>query len=276
MGKPNLGLITGNGELPFVVCERAKLEGHQVFVAATKDETGIGIEKKCDAIEWIRLGQLGKVISFFNHHQVNQAIMIGKITKTNLFKGEIRPDFEMLKAFAKLKNHSDDSLLGGIADYLTQKGIHILDSTTFLDETYLPERGVLTKRKPSTQEQKDIQYGWHLAKEMGRLDVGQTVVVKKEAVLAVEAIEGTDDAIRRGGLLGNGKVVVVKVAKPNQDMRFDVPAFGMNTLKVMIEAGVSVFAFEAGKTIMLDRKEVIQTANDKGICIVATEGGWMK
>lgn len=273
MTPSSLGLITGNGSFPLLVCEKAKQAGFRVFVCAIIDETNPDIEKKADDVEWVRVGQLGRMISFFKKNNVTQAIMAGKVTKTNLFKGEVRPDLEMFKALAKIRNHSDDSLLGGIADYLTHSGILILDSTQFLGEEHLPQKGVLTKRKPTKQESKDIEYGWHLAKEMGHLDVGQTVVVKNEAVLAVEAIEGTDEAIRRGGLLGNGKVVVVKVAKPKQDLRFDVPAFGLNTLKIMIHSGVSVFVFEAGKTIMLDRDQVIEQANDHQISIVAAENG---
>ena len=175
----------------------------------------------------------------------------------------------MIKVLAMTKNHSDDTLLGGIAKFLNEKGIELLDSTTYLSEDMLPPEGVLTKRKPNEKEIKDIEYGVFLAKEMGRLDIGQTVVVKNQAILAVEAIEGTDEAIRRGGKLGNGDAIVVKVTKPNQDMRFDVPAVGLTTIDVMIETGAKILVFEAKKTIVLDRAELVKRANENKICLMA-------
>ncbi|OGW86703.1 MAG: hypothetical protein A3C35_04045 [Omnitrophica bacterium RIFCSPHIGHO2_02_FULL_46_11] len=266
-----LGLITGNGILPELLAREARKVGRRVAVCAIEGETNPSISLLADATEWIRLGQLGRIIKFFNGQGVREAVMAGKITKTNLFKGNIRPDLEMIKALAKAKNHSDDSLLGGIADHLERKGIKLLNSTAFLSEETLPQRGILTMRKPSKKELIDIDFGWHLAKQMGRLDIGQTVVVKNQAVLAVEAIEGTDQAILRGGALGAGQVVVVKVAKPNQDMRFDVPTVGLGTLEAMIEAKASVLAFEAGKTIILERKRFIEKANAHKIAVVAKE-----
>ncbi len=264
-----LGLITGNGSFPELVVTEAKKQGMRVVLCAIQGETSKDIEKKADACCWIRVGQLGRVIEFFKKEGADQAIMAGKITKTNLFKGEVQPDLEMIKAMTKIKNHSDDSLLGAIADHLNQKGIRVLSSTTYLTESSLPKKGILTKQKPSKKELDDIEFGWNLAKEMGRLDVGQTVVVKNQAVLAVEAIEGTDEAILRGGKLGSGDVVVVKTAKPKQDMRFDVPTVGLNTLNVLIQARAKVLAFEAGKTILLDHEEFIKKANDHKISIIA-------
>jgi len=270
MSKP-IGLITGNGKLPIVVAEAVRKEGLEVVVCATIGETDSEIAQLARFTEWVRLGQLGKIVKCFKRENVEKAVMVGKITKTNLFKGEILPDLEMIKVLGTRKNNSDDSLLGGIADYLTHKGIEVVDSTTFLDEEFLPKAGVLTKRKPSQEDTKDIEYGWFLAKEMGRLDVGQTVVVKKQAVLAVEAIEGTDEVIRRGAMLGQEDVCVVKVAKPNQDMRFDVPAVGLTTLDTMIKSGAKTLTFEAGKTIVLDRAELIERANKNKITIVAKD-----
>lgn len=267
-----LGMIAGNGKLPLLVAQEARKRGLKVILCAVQNETSDEVIRDADLVEKIKLGQLAKMVKFFKANEVSQAIMVGKITKTNLFKGDIQPDFEMIKVVATTRNHSDDSLLGAIAGYLEKQGIHILDSTSCLSEECLPGEGVLTKQKPGKEEWQDIEYGWQLAKEMGRLDVGQTVVVKKQAVLAVEAIEGTDEAIRRGGKLGNGDVTVVKVSKPNQDMRFDVPAVGLNTLAVMIEVGARVLAFEAGKTIVMEREELVRRANEMKIVIVATKG----
>lgn len=266
-----LGLITGNGRLPFLIADEAKKLGHRIYTCAIQNETDPAIESVSEATEWVRLGELGRLVKFFKVHEVRQAVMAGKVTKTNLFRGDIRPDFEMIQVLAKLKNHNDDSLLGGIAAYLERKGIQLLNTTDLLTGEALPKRGVLTKRKPSKQELEDIRFGWQLAKEMGHLDIGQTVVVKRKAILAVEAIEGTDEAIRRGGALGHGGVTVVKVAKPAQDMRFDVPAVGLTTLEAMLEVKASALAFEAGKTIVLDRKELVEKANQSQIAIVAME-----
>lgn len=264
-----LGLITGSGILPALVLNEAKRAGYRVAVCAIQGETDPRVCSSADAVTWIRLGQLGRLAEFFKRERVEEVIMAGKILKTNLFRGDIRPDLEMIKVLAKTRNHSDDSLLGAIANYLNAKGIRLLDSTTFLSEEALPQKGVLTKRKPSGKELADIEFGWRLAKEIGRLDIGQTVVVKNQAVLAVEAIEGTDEAILRGGKLGSGSVTVVKVAKPNQDMRFDVPAIGLTTIEVMIKAGARALAFEAGKTILLDRERLVEKANEHKIAIIA-------
>lgn len=268
MGK-TLGLITGGGLLPEIVLKEAKRVGYRTALCAIRGETDSALSSLSEASISIRLGELGRMIKFFKREGVQEAVMAGKITKTNLFRGDIRPDLEMIKVLAKTKNHSDDSLLGGIAEHLNGKGIQLMDSTTFLGEEFLPKEGALTKRKPSKGEWADIEFGWHLAKEMGRLDVGQTVVVRNRAVLAVEAIEGTDDAILRGGTLGAGGVTVVKVAKPNQDMRFDVPTIGLKTLDAIVQAGVRVLAFEAGKTIILERDSFIAKANEHKIAVVA-------
>ncbi len=265
----SLGMITGNGTFPELVLKEAKSQGLRIALCAIQGETDPQLESFADTTHWIKLGQLGSLTDFFKREHIRQAVMAGKITKTNLLKGDVRPDFDMIKALAKIKNHSDDSLLGAIADHLDSKGIKLLSSVSFLTDESLPKSGVLTKRKPSKEELADIEFGWKLAKEIGRLDIGQTVVIKNEAVLAVEAIEGTDEAILRGGRLGSGDVTVVKVAKPNQDMRFDVPTIGLKTLDAMIQAKARVLAFEAGKTILLDRKQLIEKANDHKISIIS-------
>ncbi|MBI1977806.1 MAG: LpxI family protein [Candidatus Omnitrophica bacterium] len=266
-----LGLITGSGKLPELILHEAKESGCRVVVCAIQGETDPATLTAADRVEWIKLGQLGHMVKFFKSEQVNQAVMAGKITKTNLFRGEVRPDFEMVKVLTKVRNYSDDSLLGSIADDLNSKGIQILDSTSFLTEEALPGKGILTTRRPSKKELNDVEFGWKLAKEMGKLDVGQTVVVKNKAILAVEAIEGTDEAILRGGVLGNGEVVVVKVAKPKQDMRFDVPTVGLGTLEAMVKARARVLVFEGRKTIVVERKRFIECANSQKISVMAKE-----
>lgn len=265
----NLGLIAGNGFLPHLIAREAERYGRRVVVCAVQGETDPSITTSAENTTWIRLGELGRLLKFFKQEGVREAIMAGKITKTNLFRGDLRPDLEMIKVLARTRNHSDDALLGRIADYLDREGIKLLDTTTYLSEDALPTEGVLTKGRPSKKDMPDIEYGWNLAKEIGRLDIGQTVVVKNQAVLAVEAIEGTDAAILRGGALGLGDVTVVKVAKPNQDMRFDVPAIGLKTLEAMVKARVRVLAFEARKTILLDRKEFIERANRHRMIVFA-------
>ena len=263
-----LGVITGNGILPEFVLREAKRAGYRVVLCAVQGETDPTVSSLADETEWIRLGQLGRLIKFFKAKGVQEAIMAGKITKTNLFRGDVRPDLEMIKALAKVKDHSDDSLLRSVVDHLGNQGIQILDTASLLSEEALPRKGVLTTRKPSKKEIEDIEFGWRLAKEMGRLDVGQTVVVKNKAVLAVEAIEGTDETILRGGSLGAGGVIVVKVAKPKQDMRFDVPTVGLGTLAAMIKAKACVLAFEAGKTIILEHRRFIEKANQHKITVL--------
>ena len=266
-----LGLIAGNGGLPKLVAREAKKAGYRVIVSGIQGEVDSTLSSSVDRMESVRLGQLGQVIKFFKSEGVTEAVLAGKITKTNLFRGDIRPDLEMIKALATTRNHSDGSLLGGIVKHLEKRGIHVVDTTRYLSEDALPESGVLTKRRPSKQELEDIEFGWRLAKEIGRLDIGQTVVVKNKAVLAVEAIEGTDEAIIRGGNLGNGDAVIVKVAKPKQDMRFDIPTIGLGTIDAMIQARARVLAFEGGKTIILDRENLMRKADEYKLSILAKE-----
>lgn len=262
-----IGLIAGKGRFPLLVAQQAKGAGYEVASCAIADEADSEIERLSRKTLWVRLGELGKVIRFFQREQVREAVLAGKVSKMTLFGGQIRPDFEMVRAVARAKNWKDDSLLRAVADHLGKKGIQVLDSTTFLKECLLGP-GVLTRRKPTRREREDIAFGWQVAKELGRLDIGQTVVVKEKAVLSVEAIEGTDEAIRRGGLLGREGAVVVKVAKPRQDMRFDVPAVGLATVKTMQEVKASVLALEAHKTLVLEREAVVDYANRHGISVL--------
>lgn len=262
-----IGIVAGNGKLPLIAAQSARSKGRLVYVCAICDETDPSIESIATKTIWVKLGEIKKLAHFFKSEAVEHVFFEGKITKTSLFKGHIKPDLDMVMLFARLKDRTDDTILGGICDYLEAKGLHVLDSTIYLDDC-VPEAGVLTKKRPSKKEEEDIRFGWRLAKESGRLDIGQSVVVKDKAVLAIEAIEGTDAAIKRGGELGSRDVVVVKVAKPNQDMRFDVPAIGINTIRSMISAKAKVLAFEAGKTIIIDKEELLVLANAHNMIIV--------
>ncbi|HTL48188.1 MAG TPA: UDP-2,3-diacylglucosamine diphosphatase LpxI [Verrucomicrobiae bacterium] len=266
-----IGIIAGNGRFPILVANEARRSGHRVVVCAIEKEADPALEKIADACTWTKIGQLSRLKKFFRHEGVSEAVMAGKIEKVRLFQENVSPDLDMVGVLMKTRDFKDDSLLGGIADYLGGQGITLLDSTTFTKDL-MPGEGVLGKKKPSREVLEDIQFGFKMAKSIAGLDIGQTVVVKKKAVLAVEAIEGTDLAIKRGAELGAYKIVVVKVAKPSQDMRFDVPAVGLKTLSELIRAKAEAFAFEAGKTLFLDLKEFIQQADKHKIALVGTLG----
>lgn len=263
----HIGLIAGSGQFPFMFARAARDNGYAVYAVAHVNETGEDLDQYVDEIKWIRLGQLKKIIKFFTGHGVRQAVMAGAIKKTNMFR-DVRPDLKTISILAGIKNTHDDRLLRAFADALEKEGILIKASTFLLPDLLAPE-GCWTKRKPTRSENEDIRLGWQLAKEVGRLDIGQCVVVGGGSVLAVEAIDGTDATIKRGGALARGTAVVVKVCKPNQDFRFDVPAIGVNTIKVMAEVGVKVLMIEAGKAVVFDRREMIHSADERGICIVA-------
>lgn len=267
---PVIGIIAGNGRFPLLAMKEARAQGYRVVLCAVQDEASPVLEKMADACRWVKIGQLGKMAQFFRSEGVHEALMAGKIEKVRLFQENVRPDLSMVKVLFKAKDFKDDSLLAGIADYLHGQGVDLLDSTVFMKHA-LPPAGVLGSKKPGREILEDIAFGFEIAKASAGLDIGQTAVVKKKAVLAIEAIEGTDAAIVRGGRLGNGKVTVVKVAKPNQDMRFDVPAVGLGTLRALTEARAAAFAFEAGKTIFLDQGEFIKGANKQGIVVFGVE-----
>lgn len=255
-----IGVIAGNGDFPGLVIREAKRQGYRVILSAIEKETTSSFLALADKAQWIKIGELKKLVRFFKSEGVTQAIMAGKVEKVRLFQGNVRPDLEMVKVVAKVRDFKDDSLLSGIADYLESTGIRLLDSTLFLKNA-MPAEGILSKKKPSKELAEDIAFGFKTAKAIAGLDIGQTVAVKKKAVLAVEAIEGTDQTIRRAGELGGGKITIVKVAKPNQDMRFDVPCVGLHTLKELKAGKVAAFAFEAGKTIFLNLDEFIKEAD---------------
>jgi len=266
-----IGIIAGNGRFPVLVAEEARRAGYRTVVCAIEKEADPSLEKAVDACAWVKIGQLKKLRDFFREQGVTEAVMAGKVEKVRLFQENVKPDLEMVKVLMKTRDFKDDSLLSGIANYLESEGIQLLDSTIFSRQN-MPGTGVLGRRKPSREVLEDIGFGYTMAKSISGLDIGQTVVVKKKAVLAVEAIEGTDAAIRRAAELGGEDMVVVKVAKPRQDMRFDVPAVGLRTMEELVRAHARAFAFEAGSTLFLELKEFIEQADKHGISLVGTSG----
>ncbi|MCU1267038.1 MAG: hypothetical protein JWM21_3356 [Acidobacteria bacterium] len=264
------GLIAGNGRFPFLVLEGARKAGETMSVAALREETDPEIERVAERVQWLGIGQLGKMIRFFKGEGVQRVIMAGQVKHVQIFSGAI-PDARMLKLLLKLPRRNTDALIGGVADELLGEGIELIDSTYFLQEN-LPEPGTLTKRAPDNRERGDIDYGLEIAREIARLDLGQTIVIRAKACVAIEAMEGTDETIRRAGELARGRLTVVKVAKPNQDMRFDVPVVGLPTIEAMLSAGATCLSVTAGKTLLFDRDEMIQLADMNKIAIVATSG----
>jgi UDP-2,3-diacylglucosamine hydrolase len=262
-----LGLIAGNGTFPFLVVEGAHKAGVPVAVAAIREETDPAIEKIADKLIWLGIGQLGKLLKFFKNESVDKAIMAGQVKHVQIFSNAI-PDVRMLKMLLRLPRRNTDALIGAVAGELESEGIELIDSTYFLKDQ-LPDAGLLTKRAPDDREQTDIEYGLQVAAEIGRLDLGQTIVVRDRACVAIEAMEGTDAVIRRAGELVRGRLTVVKIAKPDQDMRFDVPVVGPPTIDSMIAARATCLSITAGKTLILDRGEMITLANKNKITIVA-------
>lgn len=264
------GLIAGNGQFPFLVLEGARRSGAELAVVAIKEEADQRINELATNVTWVGIGQLGKMISFFAKNGVTKAMMAGQVKHVQLFSGAI-PDMRMVKMLWNLPRRNTDALIGGVADEMAKEGIELIDSTHFLADN-LASEGVLTKRKPSDIEQENVDYGLHIAGELGRLDLGQTVVVRSKACVAIEAMEGTDATIKRAGELANGRLTVVKVAKPNQDMRFDVPVVGIPTIQTMLAAGATCLSVTAGKTLMFDRDEMLALADKNKICVVGSSG----
>jgi DUF1009 family protein len=236
---------------------------------AHQQETDPALAEKVDDIVWIKLGQLGHLIRELRRKGVKKTLLAGTITKKRMFEN-VRPDLKGLAVMSRLAVFHDDDILRAVAEELGKEGIEIVSSTLYLPEL-VAKRGCLTRRKPSRTEQDDIHFGWRVAKELGRMDIGQCVVVRKRTILALEAMEGTNETILRGGALGREKTVVVKVSKPKQDLRFDVPAIGMETVRTMSGVKASVLAVEAGKTLVFDKTEMITYADYSGISIVALE-----
>ena len=262
-----IGLIAGSGKFPILIAETAKEKGLQVIAVAHKGETDPELAKKADEITWISLGQFGRLLDAFKSSGVHKVLMAGGITKANMFKN-LKPDLRGLAIAGKLLIFHDDDILRTVAGELEKEGISVVSSAVYLPELLAPD-GCFTKRKPSKEEMTDIEFGWKMAKELGRLDVGHCVVVKRKTVLALEAIDGTDKTILRGGELAHKGAVVNKVCKPDQDLRFDLPAVGLSTIKTMSMVKASALAIESGKTLIFDKEAMIKLANDKGISIVS-------
>jgi len=263
-----IALIAGSGNFPLFLAKAAKTNGVGVTAICIISETDERIEKVVDKSYWVNLGEGKKLLSIFKDENIKHAVMAGKISKMTIIREGLRLDGEAKKVISNIMDRRDDTMLSAVANRLKEAGVELLDSTTFVSGM-MPKEGVLTKRRPSREESEDIKFGFKMAKEMGRLDIGQSVVVKKKAVIAVEAIEGTDNTIKRAGELAGEGTVVVKVSKPNQDMRFDVPVVGPTTIKSLEEARSSVLAIEAGKVLLLEAEEVIREADSAGISVIA-------
>jgi len=266
-----LGLIAGNGRFPFLVLEAARAAGHDVTVVAAKEETFPELtdaaKRTGSEIHWVSLGQLGTCISLLKKAGVSHAVMAGQVKHTKIFSLGITPDWTMAKVLGKLMSRNTDGVIGAVAGVLRENGIELMDSTALLTPL-LASPGVLTTRSPTEEEQKDLAFGYRIADQIAGLDVGQTVAVKHQAVVAVEAMEGTDEVIARAGHLAGPGVAIIKVAKPKQDMRFDVPVIGFATIQAMRVAGAAVLSIDAGKTLVLDREAVLASANEARIAIV--------
>jgi UDP-2,3-diacylglucosamine hydrolase len=260
-----IGLIAGKGQFPLLFAEAAQQRGLEVVAVAHRGETDPNLESLVHQCQWLFVGQVGKLIRAFKGAGVTRAVMAGGVSRGRLFR-DFRPDFRALAIVRRAGAGHDDRILRGLAAELEQEGIAIVSPLLYLDEL-LAQPGPLSRRRPTAAELEDIDYGFTIAKEVGRLDLGQCVVVRRQVVTALEAIEGTDDAIRRGGRLGGKGAVVVKVSKPGQDMRFDQPTVGKNTIEVMQEVQAGVLAVEAGTTLIFDREEMLALADKAGIAV---------
>ena len=278
-----LGLIAGNGRFPFLLLDAARAQGLTVVVAAIREETDAEMDQRAEAdegitVHWLSLGELSRLIETFRKEGVEKAVMAGQVKHKQIFSS-IRPDWRLAKLLLNLRTRSTDMLLGAVAKVLVDEGIELISSTAFLEPLLAQER-VLTERAPDEEERKNIEYGLSVARALAGFDIGQTVVVAAQACVAVEAMEGTDAAIERAGVLMRTleedastlerSLTVVKVAKPNQDMRFDVPVIGIATVEAMIRAGARCLSVEAGRTLLFDREKLVERAAQAGIAIVGT------
>ncbi|MDQ1729473.1 MAG: UDP-2,3-diacylglucosamine hydrolase [Pyrinomonadaceae bacterium] len=274
------GLIAGNGQFPFMVVAGARRAGVSLCVAAIRDETDPALANEAERLTWVGIGQLGKMIRFFKSEGVERAIMAGQVRHVQIFSRAV-PDARMLKMLLKLPRRNTTSLIGAIAAELASEGIDLIDSTFFLQD-HLPSPGILTTRKPGAAERADIDYGLEIAHEIAHLDLGQTIVVRGKACVAIEAMEGTDATIQRAGelmsggkgarrrlKLTSGSLTVLKLSKPDQDMRFDVPVIGVPTIETMIGAGATCLCVTAGKTLMFEREQMLALANKHKLAIMA-------
>ena len=264
-----IGLIAGNGRFPFLVLQGARSLGHDVTVVAVKEEAFPALEEEARRLSadlhWVSLGHLGKCIKILKAAGVSRAVMAGQVKHVKIFSG-IVPDLTLLSVLTKLKARNTDALISAVAEVMRGEGIELLDSTAFLDPL-LAREGVLTNREPTPEERADFEFGYRIADEIAGMDIGQTIAVKHKAVVAVEAMEGTDEVIGRAGYLAGPGVRIVKVAKPGQDMRFDVPVVGLATIQAMRTAGAIALSIDAGRTLVLDGEHMFLSANEAGITI---------
>jgi DUF1009 family protein len=265
---PNaLGIIAGNGSYPLLLAKAARKSGVlRIVAAAFTDETSPQLADSVDEMEWMRVGQLSKLLNFFNEASIHHAVMAGQIAPKNLF--DLRPDWKMLLLLARLKRRNAESIFAAVAGELARANVELLPATTFLGDCVAPA-GLIAGPKLSRREEDDVSYGFEVAKAISRLDIGQTVIVKNGTVLAVEAFEGTNETLKRGAMLGRKSAIMVKVAKPNQDMRFDVPVIGLETIRVAAEVQLRVIALEAGKSLLLEREAIIELAEREKISVLA-------
>lgn len=261
-----LGIIAGDGRFPLLLAGEARNSGYTTVVIAHTGLTSGDIERIADRTHWIKIGQMSKLIDILKEEGVTEAVMAGGVSKRFMFR-DIKPDLRAISLLFRIKDRKDDTILRALAGELEKEGISVHAATAYV-QSILAGRGVLTKGRPTTEEWRDIEFGMEIARDIGRLDIGQCVVVKNRAVLAVEAIEGTDEAIRRGGVLAGGGAVVAKICKPGQDIRFDLPAVGPNTINSMKEVEARVLAIESGMTVMIDKDSMIKSADEAGISIV--------
>lgn len=265
-----LGLIAGNGRFPFLVAAAARRAERPVVAVAIREEASPELEREVDALHWVGLGQLGRCLEVLHGAGVREAVMAGQVKHRRIFS-DVVPDLKLMAVLARLAVKNTDSLIGGVADALAREGIRLLPSTALLADQ-MAGAGAMTLRSPSRDERKDIAYGREVALALARMDLGQTAVVKDRAAVALEAMEGTDEVIRRGGRIAGPGTIVVKVAKPHQDMRFDVPVVGRATIEAMREAAAGVLAVDAGKTLVLDKAEALAAADEAGIAVWGIEG----
>jgi len=264
----NWGLIAGNGDFPFLVLEGARSRGIEMAVIAIREEASPSLERAAKRLHWVSLGELSRAIELLHSEGVKRAVMAGQVKHNKIFSS-IRPDWRLAKLLFSLNTRNTDALIGAIARVLEDEGIELVNSTEFLG-TLLPKTGVLTKRAPDAAERADIEYGREIARQIAGLDLGQTVVIRDRACVAIEAMEGTDETIERAGRIAGGqRIVVVKVSKPKQDMRFDVPVVGRKTIEVMKQAKATALAIDAGRTLLFEREELIRAADEAGIAIEA-------
>ena len=263
-----IGILAGAGKLPVECARAAQQLGYEVYAVGLLAETDPEIANFATDYKQISVAQLDAILNYLTQNNLQQVTMIGKVTKELLFNGAVQPDARMLQLIMSLPDRKDDTIMLAFVRELAKAGLQTFDQTALIRKL-MPHRGTISSREPTEAERSDMEFGFMVAKELGRLDIGQTAVVKSRAVMALEAIEGTDECIRRGGKLANGGAVVTKVSKPAQDNRFDVPTVGRKTLEVMAEVGATALAIEADKTLLVDRENAVNFANEKGICIVA-------